>query len=76
MQRKRHRWVKLRLHVYMCRECGTARENRQGIGAEWFTVFYLPSGGQVVDHRVPPCEIGIQTPARLRKYAGAISAAV
>ena len=74
--RKRHRWVKIRLHVYMCRQCGTGRENKQNAAGDWYVQFHLPSGASVVDPHVPACEVGIQTPARLAKYASAIECSV
>jgi len=71
--RKKHRWVKLREHVYLCRECGTGRVNAQTRGGEWFTTFHRPDGSSIVDSHVPPCEPGPRTPAVLRKYESAIA---
>lgn len=65
---KRHSWVKLRVHVYICRTCATGRVNFQSRGGGWFTRFHLPNGGNIVDSRVPPCEPGRHTAAWLAHY--------
>jgi hypothetical protein len=71
MPAARHRWDKLRIHVYMCRVCGTGRKNEQRPNGQWFTRFYLPSGARVVGGAVPPCKPGRDTAKRLAHYKGA-----
>ena len=66
---KRHRWVKLRVHCYICRDCGTGRVNAQMSSGEWFTTFYRPNGEAVVSPTVPPCEVGPRTDQYLSHYA-------
>lgn len=68
----RHRWVKLRLHVYMCRSCGTAYENRHQTMGNWERVYFLPTGETRRLRQVPACEPGPRTPAALKKYADAL----
>lgn len=70
---KRHRWIHVREHVYICVNCGAGKVNAQTPGGHWFTTFYLASGRKVVDSKVPPCELGPRTMPALRKYASAIA---
>lgn len=74
-KRRRHRWVKLRLHVYVCRVCGCGRVNGEDRFGGWFTTFHLPDGTSRIDIHVPPCEEGARTSAVLMKYEAAIAAA-
>jgi hypothetical protein len=73
--RKRHRWVKLRLHVYVCRVCGCGRVNAEDRFGGWFTTFHLPDGTSRVDVHVPGCEVGERTAAVLKKHESAIACA-
>lgn len=68
----RHSWVKLRLHVYMCKKCGTAYENKQDRTGGWFRTYYLPDRSQKNLSHVPPCEPGPMTAKALEKYRSAI----
>lgn len=68
----RHRWTKLRLHVYICRSCGTGKVNKEHSGV-WTTMYHLPDGSSVVSEHVPRCVIGPRTERALAKYASAIS---
>lgn len=68
----RHSWVKVRIHVYICRWCGTGRVNAQTRSGDWFTTFHRPDGSSIVDSYVPPCEAGPRTAAALAKYRSAI----
>lgn len=68
----RHKWVKLRLHVYICRVCGTGKVNEQ-IGVNWQTRYHRPNGESVVSQRTPACEIGPRTGDYLAKHAAAIA---
>lgn len=65
----RHRWVKLRLHVYICRKCGCGKVNAQGPGGDWFATYHRPDGTSVVTSRVPPCATGPRSSAYLAKHA-------
>lgn len=68
----RHSWVKLRLHVYLCRRCGTAYENRQLTTGDWRRMYFLSPGENKYLDRVPICATGKRTDAALRKYADAL----
>jgi hypothetical protein len=72
---QRHRWYKLRVHVYICTRCGTGRVNAQRTSGEWFTTFHRPNSHSVVSPRVPPCERGPHTEKYLAKYAIELSRA-
>lgn len=69
----RHRWVKLKTHVYVCAKCGTGKRNVLGRGVAWFQKWYLPNGTAIVDSHTPPCAVGVYTDERLRKCASAIA---
>jgi hypothetical protein len=70
-----HRWVKLRLHVYICRTCGTGKVHAQRRGA-WITTYHRPTGQSVESQHVPPCELGERTAVYLATYADAIAASL
>jgi hypothetical protein len=69
----RHRWLKLRIHCYICRKCGTGKVNARGEDG-WFATFYCGNGTTVLGPHVPPCEVGPKTEAYLGKYAKELSA--
>lgn len=71
-KQKRHSWVKLRLHVYICRECGTGYVNHQQPNGRWVRTYHLASGRSIALDHVPTCEKGPRTEAALRKYADAL----
>jgi hypothetical protein len=71
---ERHRWVKLRLHVYICRKCGTGKVNSQRAG-EWITTFHCPEGTSITSAHVPPCAVGPFTKKYLAAYSDAIDVA-
>jgi len=71
----RHRWVKVRIHVYVCRQCGCGRVNAQRKNGEWFTTFHRPDGTSEVLMHVPSCEPGPKTAAYLKRYELAILSA-
>lgn len=71
--RKRHRWVKLRIHVYICRDCGMGRENSERSPGDWVTTFHAPTGESRIAPRVPPCVTGPRTAQALAKYATQIA---
>lgn len=73
--RKRHRWVKLRIHVYICRDCGTAYENKQGPGVGWYRVYYKSNGTNSIEQHVPACEPGVRGARALQKYESALAGA-
>jgi len=70
----RHRWVKPKLHTYICQKCGTGRVNAQVEGG-WQTTYHLPDGTSHVSTRVPNCQPGPLTEKYLQKYAAAIACA-
>lgn len=72
---QRHRWLKLRLHTYICRKCGTGRVNALVSGG-WQTTYHRPDGTSEVLSHVPPCERGPKTDAALAKYATELAAPV
>lgn len=69
--RRRHAWVKLRLHVYICATCGTGKvnENRHG---QWVTTFHLPTGRSLDSRHVPACVVGPKTERYLAAHADTI----
>lgn len=73
---KRHKWVKVRLHVYICRQCGCGSVNAQDGHADWFTTYHKPDGTSEVARHVPACEPGAFTAAYIKRYESAIACAV
>lgn len=71
----RHRWVKVRPHVYICRQCGCGKVNALGRDG-WRTTFHRPDGTAVVATHVPACATGPRTGAYLTHHASAIACAV
>lgn len=70
--KKRHSWVKLRLHVYMCRHCGCGYVNAQTVAGDWYRTYHRADGVSEVSTYVPPCEPGPRTARALQKYANAL----
>lgn len=70
----RHKWVKLRIHVYICRVCGTGKVNAEEHGS-WFTTYHKPTGESVVSRHTPPCDVGPKTTKYLERYAAEIAQA-
>lgn len=68
---ERHRWVKLRLHVRICRKCGTGKVNARD-DRGWFATYHRPDGRAVVSNHVPPCVEGPRTSAYLARHADAL----
>lgn len=69
----RHSWVKVRVHHYVCKKCGTCYENKQDRGGGWFRTYYLPDRRKANLDHVPPCEPGATTAKRLEHFAPAIA---
>jgi hypothetical protein len=69
---KRHRWVKIRVHCYICRDCGTGRVNAQQRNGDWITTWHRPNGESVVSAHVPTCEVGPRTGLYLEHYSFSI----
>jgi hypothetical protein len=69
----RHRWVKLRVHVYICRKCGTGKVNAPDAQGNWFATFHRPDGTSLRSAHVPVCEVGPYTERYLAKHADAIA---
>lgn len=72
---RRHKWVKLRIHVYVCRICGTGRVNTHD-ETGWNATWHRPDGADVVGGLTPACTPGPRTEAVLTKYAPEIAAAM
>lgn len=73
----RHRWTKLRTHVYVCRVCGTGRVNAWSeVFDAWVVTWHKSDGTTQVKGRTPPCAVGVRTKAVLAKHGPAILAAV
>lgn len=70
---KRHKWVKVRLHVYICRQCGCGSVNAQDGNGGWFTTYHKPAGESEVARHVPACEVGPLTHTYLKRYESAIA---
>lgn len=72
---KRHRWVKLRIHVYICRDCGMGKVNVEpdSNAADWRTTYHFPDGTSRIETHVPPCVPGPRTADYLKKYEGQIA---
>jgi hypothetical protein len=64
--------VKLRLHVYLCRKCGTGKVNAQDATGRWTPTWHRPDGTSIAASTTPPCEVGPKTAAALQKYAAAL----
>lgn len=70
----RHRWSKLRAHVYICRTCGTGRVNsRDETG--WLATWHRPDGSSILGGPTPGCVVGPRTEAALAKYATVLALA-
>lgn len=67
------RWIRLREHFYICRHCGTGKENIE-LGGTWGTVYHTPDGVSRTWRFTPPCQPGPRTAAALAKYAELIAA--
>jgi len=72
----RHKWLKVRLHTYICRQCGMGRVNAQRPNTgDWFTTFHRPDGEREIALHVPACERGSYTDAYLKRYESALACA-
>ena len=68
----RHAWVKVRVHCYICRRCGTGKVNSlERVG--WVATFHTPDGLSTVRDHVPPCAPGPRTAQYLAKHQTAIA---
>ena len=70
---RRHSWVRVKVHVYVCCVCGTGKVNARD-EAGWAATFHRPDGAEVIGS-TPPCTVGPRTAAALTKYSVEISAA-
>jgi len=71
----RHRWVKIKIHCYVCRQCGMCRENGQRENGQWFVTWHDPRGVSHTVAATPPCAVGTLTAKRLKHYEAAIAIA-
>lgn len=74
----RHRWVKLRIHVRICKKCGMGKVNAQrnvDRRMQWFTTYHRPDGVSAEATETPPCVVGPLTEKFLAKYAAELDAA-
>jgi hypothetical protein len=72
MSGRRHSWVKLERHRYICQVCGCGRVNALE-GGRWLTTFHLPSGQSVRTKQRPACVVGPRTWDYLERHAAAIA---
>ncbi len=68
----RHRWCRVRVHVYICTVCGCGRVNAQDKG-RWVTTFHAPDGHTINGGPTPACRAGRHSAAYLAKYESAIA---
>lgn len=76
MKVERHKWFKLRVHVYICGKCGTGKVNEERQPGYWVATYHRPDGTSSVLSHVPPCEEGPLTVKFIGKYAEQIARAV
>lgn len=70
---KRHSWVRVKVHCYVCRTCGTCKVNAQRDNGDWFVTWHLPTGESHDVPATPPCQVAALTPKRLKHYESAIA---
>lgn len=70
---KRHRWLKLRTHVYLCTSCGCGRENFHDADAGWMVRWHRSDGETAYGSPTPPCEPGPRGALALDKYAARVA---
>lgn len=75
-KKPRHRWLKLRLHVYLCKKCGCGKENVQKGDNYYETMYHLPTGESKFMKSTPACEVGPRTALYLAKYQAQIDEAM
>lgn len=68
----RHRWVRVKVHVYICETCGCGKVNAEPQPSNWETRYFAPNGKSQT-RWTPPCEVGPLTAAYLKKYESAIA---
>lgn len=73
--REKHRWFRLREHVYICRKCGMGKVNAIERGA-WTVTFHKPDGSSSRSARTPSCEAGPMTDRYLGKYADQLGSGI
>lgn len=61
----RHRWVKLKLHHYVCRQCGMGKVNNEQSPGHWVAKWHTPDGDVIEMRLTPPCAPGPKTAERL-----------
>ena len=67
---QRHKWVRLREHVYICRTCGCGKVNTlTGTPSFWETTYHTPDGQSRVLSHTPACALGPKSEAYLAKHA-------
>lgn len=76
-RRERNRWVKIKIHWYVCAKCGMVCENFERDGV-WRSRYFFPTDPPTtrVEHHVPECVPGPKTPERLAKFNDLITAAI
>lgn len=69
---KRHSWVRVKVHVYICQQCGCGRVHEDLGRGSWQTKYHKPDGtSQLIG--APRCEVGPLSAAYLGKYESAIA---
>jgi hypothetical protein len=74
-KRARHRWIKVKLHVYICRQCGAGSVNSFEGKRGWITTVHYPDGTSEVSNKLRPCARGPKSDVYLAKYESAIACA-
>lgn len=70
--RRRHRWIRLRVHAYICERCGCGKVNTHTGGGGWVQVYHTSDGRASAARQVPECVKGLRTSAALKKYESVI----
>lgn len=68
---ERHRWVRLREHVYICKKCGCGKVNEERRRGEWVTWFHA-ADGTTTARGTPECCVGERSQIYLDKYRAVI----
>ena len=68
-KQRRHSWVRIREHNYMCKRCGMGKINIQTGEKSWEQNYLFPDGTEGRRERVPPCEDGEFTASRTEQLA-------
>lgn len=65
----RHSWLKVKLHIYICRKCGSKKVNVEKSPNNWVAEWHTPDGDVIELRHAPPCAAGPLTAERLQLLA-------